>query len=547
MFLKILNFLFVLLEVLAIFNLIIIVHELGHFLAARWRGLVVEGFGVWFGKPLWQKKINGVTYSIGSIPAGGFVKLPQLAPMEAIEGETETPREQLKPISASDKIIVAFAGPLFSFGLAVLFALIVWVVGRPVGEAEATRTIGYVQEDSPAEKAGLKAGDEILEVDGRPVTRWQGFGADCIVWRIVRSEGETVPVKVKRGDRTLTLNPVPTKQEGGIFKRNGLRQIGIIPASTPMIAKVLPDSPAAKAGLQPDDLVTEVNGEKLFSVLAIDDYAKDHPDEPLTLTLLRGGKTGALPFSARGAKVGGVSENSPAQLSGLRKGDFVTAIDGHEVPDAEWVIEHIRKHPSQELTLAVLRGNEKKEFKVKPVLPVSGSKEPKIGVGFERFDGIGWDETGLFKIIHPRPGEQIRSGVMSIVNTLGALFSRKSDLKAQHLGGPLMIGRVYYHILQTKEGWRMALWFSVVFNVNLALLNLLPIPVLDGGHITLALVEAVRRKPVNLRALEIVQTACAMLLIGFMIYITYFDLSDLVGIRGKSEEIKFAPPSGQSR
>src|ERR1700749_1695737 len=105
----VLNFLVTVLEVILIFNLLIVVHELGHFLAARWRGLVIEKFGIWFGKPIWKKKINGVEYSLGCIPAGGFVALPQLAPMEVMEGKVETPRKQLPPISAVDKIIVAFA------------------------------------------------------------------------------------------------------------------------------------------------------------------------------------------------------------------------------------------------------------------------------------------------------------------------------------------------------------------------------------------------------------------------------------------------------
>src|ERR1043166_4916610 len=115
MVVKVLKFLVILLEVILIFNLLIIVHELGHFLAARWRGLVIEKFGIWFGKPIWKKKIGGVEYSLGSVPAGGFVALPQMAPMEVMEGKTDTPREQLPPISVLDKIIVAFAGPLFSF------------------------------------------------------------------------------------------------------------------------------------------------------------------------------------------------------------------------------------------------------------------------------------------------------------------------------------------------------------------------------------------------------------------------------------------------
>src|ERR1043165_1055720 len=132
----VLRVIFIVLEVLILFNLLIIVHELGHFLAARWRGLYIEGFGVWFGKPLWKKTVNGVQYSLGCIPFGGFVKLPQLAPMDIIEGEADVDRAQLPQISALDKIIVAFAGPLFSLLLALVFAGIVWAIGRPVGESE---------------------------------------------------------------------------------------------------------------------------------------------------------------------------------------------------------------------------------------------------------------------------------------------------------------------------------------------------------------------------------------------------------------------------
>ncbi len=97
-----------------------------------------------------------------------------------------------------------------------------------------------------------------------------------------------------------------------------------------------------------------------------------------------------------------------------------------------------------------------------------------------------------------------------------------------------MMMRAYYMMFESKEGWRLALWFSVVLNVNLALLNLLPIPVLDGGHITLALVEGVRRRPVNVRLLEIVQTACAVLIIGFMLFIMFFDVQDWIGQKGPS-------------
>src|SRR5580693_9297154 len=126
-----LHYVFVTFEVLLIFNLIIGVHELGHFLAARWRGLKIERFAIWFGKPIWKTKFRGVEYALGSIPAGGYVSLPQMAPMDIIEGKSDKPAESLPPISPLDKIIVALAGPLFSFGLAFAFAFVVWAVGKP--------------------------------------------------------------------------------------------------------------------------------------------------------------------------------------------------------------------------------------------------------------------------------------------------------------------------------------------------------------------------------------------------------------------------------
>src|SRR5947207_10553029 len=187
MFIDIARVILILVEVLVLFNLLIVVHELGHFLAARWRGLYIEKFGVWFGKPLWKKTINGVQYSLGSLPFGGFVALPQLAPMDIIEGKADVDRAKLAPISALDKIIVAVAGPLFSLLLALCFAGIVWVVGHPVGESDSTTVVGYVMPDSPAQKVGLQPGDKILEVDGKTVRVVHGVNQN-VRWDCVRSE-----------------------------------------------------------------------------------------------------------------------------------------------------------------------------------------------------------------------------------------------------------------------------------------------------------------------------------------------------------------------
>ena len=460
MLLHALRIIFILLEVVVLFNLLIVVHELGHFLAARWRGLVIEKFGVWFGKPLWKKTINGVEYSLGSLPLGGFVALPQLAPMDIIEGETETDRAKLPQVSALDKIIVAFAGPLFSLLLAVVFAAIVWGVGHPVSEADTTTVIGYVEPGSPAQKAGLQAGDKILQVDGKPVIRFSGMN-DSVTWNVIRSEGERILFVVERNGQRIKTDVTPYIAPSSGWRRKSVRQVLIYPATTPVIDQVQPKTPAATAGLQRGDIILGFNGHHIYSPVALGAYVESHPGAAVSLQVLRHGR----------------------QL----------------------------------------------EVSVTPqTLP--NEKTPRIG--------IAWDTSGRMSMTHPNPIEQVYNSVTSTLDTIGAVASPKSDVKLQHLSGPLGIFRIYYLLFENEWGWQLALWFSVILNVNLAILNMLPIPVLDGGHIVLALVEAVRRKPVNIRVLEVVQTGCAVLIIGYIAYISFFDVGDWIGDKREA-----APPN----
>src|SRR6266566_1931918 len=461
----------VIFEVLVIFNLLIVVHEIGHFLAARWRGLYVEKFGVWFGKPLWKKKIDGVQYSLGSLPFGGFVALPQLAPMDIIEGKADVDRAHLPPVSALDKIIVAVAGPFFSLLLAIVFAAIVWIVGYPVSESDTTTVVGYIMPDSPAEKVGLRPGDKILEVDGKRVTRFLGMN-DSVSWAVVRSEGETVPVKFERDGQVQTVQVEPYKAETRGWRRKSVRQLLILPAETAITEKVEPNTPAAAAGLRPRDIIRGFDQTPIYSPIAL--------------------------------------------------------------------LEYISKHPKDQLVLHVERDGASFDVPVKPtILPTEGEMKPRIG--------IRWDTTGIMSISHPNPIEQVYNSVTSTLKTIGAVASPKSDVRLQHLSGPIGIGRIYYLLFQNERGWQLALWFSVILNVNLAILNMLPIPVLDGGHIVLAIIESVRRRPVNMRVLEVVQTSCAVVIIGYMLYITFFDVQDLPFVRQKLDQLEAQSPTKNSQ
>ena len=451
---SVLKFLFICLEVILLFNLLIIVHELGHFLAARWRGLVVEKFAIWFGKPIWSKKINGVEYRLGSIPAGGYVAIPQLAPMEALEGRVEMDRSQLPAVKPLDKIIVAAAGPAFSLGLAFLMAVIVWFVGKPESESDST-IIGYIKPGGPAENAGLSVGDRILAVDGHPVNRFMG-GTDGVKWRVIRSEGETIAFQVERNGEVLTINSGWTKPATASWRRPALREVQIGPRIVPGIGFVIRGSVADKAGLEADDLIVAVNGKPIFNLEEIVPFLKENAGKSITLTVNRKGQM--LPIVLPVPSTTATNPNAPMDL------------------------------------------------------------------------GIDW---GRVVFSHPTPWSQVKDAATSIFRMVGALLSPKSDVKAAHFSGPVGIMRLYYQVFETNYGWQLALSLSVLINVNLAILNLLPFPVLDGGHILLAVIEGIRRKPINVRVLEAVQTACAVLLIGFMLYVTFFDVGDIFATRPK--------------
>ena len=244
--------------VVALFNVIIFVHELGHFLAAKWRGLRIDRFQIWFGKPLWKKEINGVQYGLGWLPAGGFVALPQMAPMEAVEGKnrdpgdpdtTETPLPPVKPL---DKIIVAFAGPLFSFLLALLSALVVMGVGKPKDTVEST-VIGYVAEDGVAH-GKLQVGDEILAVNG---TRAKGFlgspSFDSVRESIMLSEGDQIEFLVQRDGQEVAVTTQFNIPKTQWWERKGMRTVGIWVENRIVINFISESGPADRAGLQAGD------------------------------------------------------------------------------------------------------------------------------------------------------------------------------------------------------------------------------------------------------------------------------------------------------
>ena len=465
--------LWTLFQVIVLFNILIVVHELGHYWAAKWRGLKVEKFQIWFGKPIWKKKIKDVQWGLGWIPMGGFVALPQMAPMEMLEGKNEG-NEVLPPITPKDKIIVAFAGPLFSFGLAFVFALLVWGFGKPVREQLQSTVVGSVVPGMPAELAGVLPGDKILEIDGVKVHSFAGM-VDSVLERIIYSEGEQIVLLIERQGITepLEIRCGFTKEERPAHQRQDFRRIGVVPVSDAIVDVTIPNSPAEKAGLQRGDEILQANGQKLF---------------------------------------------------GRETLSFMIQEMGDEIKPIE---------------LVVLRNSENIKVSIVPEVPAQPKGNPAML-------GLQWQLPPMtIERPGPNPFTQIWNGATAIFRTLNALMPwHDADVSVSQMSSAVGIGKHYYDTLSDPVyGWRFAFVLSVLINVNLGMLNLLPLPVLDGGHIVMALYEWIFKSPLNIKLMEMLQFGCVLLLISFMIYVTWFDIGDLSNDNesGDPEPIVFSP------
>ncbi|MBR5888247.1 MAG: RIP metalloprotease RseP [Akkermansia sp.] len=451
----------VILLVIMFFNLMIFVHELGHFLAGRWRGAYIDRFQIWFGSPIWSKTINGVRWGIGWLPLGGFVSLPQMEDMEAIEGKADIPKD-LKPLKAIDKVIIAAAGPLFSLLLAYVFAVIVWGVGKPEAEVMGTR-IGYIVPESPAAQAGLLPGDKVLAVDGRTVSKWMG-NMEGVRELVAMSEGETIKLTIARpqadgSESTMQINCGYSVPETGWWQRSALRQIGVLPTQPAIVGELLPGSPAEQAGLQTGQTITAINGTAIYTPYAITEQA---------------------------------DKGAPMQLSLL--------------------------NPDGTTTTATIT----------PALPANWQGKE----GAHPILGFGWQQSAAkVDFTHPSPQAQINQSLKWMKDTLDKVCSPGSNIGMEHLSGPVGIGNHMYQMFQADNGvgWRLILWFAVVLNVNLAVLNILPLPVVDGGHVVLGFIEMIIRRPVKGWLLDWIMYGFIMLLMGFFVFVTFKDVGDMVG------------------
>ncbi|MDO8538980.1 MAG: RIP metalloprotease RseP [Opitutaceae bacterium] len=439
--------------VIVLFGGSIFVHELGHFLAARRRGAHVERFSIGFGPAIWSRRgRDGVEYRISWFPLGGYVLLPQLADLGALEGETETDVTKLPPVGYATKMIVFVAGALFNVLFAFALACIVWVIGQPVSSPLNSTTVAEIlptirtadgrEVVSPAVQAGLKSGDVIVAVDGEPVATFHDIVEHLALSSGWTKQGERETIfKIRRGDEVIDL-PIRPVLSGS----EKVRMVGFSTVAKLIVGRVVPGSVAEKSGLQPEDRFVAIADKPILTINQLVEGLRTNPGQPLPISIVRAG---------------------------------------------------------QPVTITLRRAKDAKD-------------DADVGIALK---------SGVI-YAHPTPFEQVGDCVVKTFRTLGALVNPRSDIGLSHLSGP--IGIISSFVDVSKAGLPFALWFTILVNINLAIFNLLPIPVLDGGQMLFATIGRLRGRPLPVNFIMTAQSVFIVLLFSMVLYVSVFDVRRIV-------------------
>jgi regulator of sigma E protease len=516
----------VILAFLFVIGVLVFIHELGHFLVAKWSGIRIEKFSLGFGKKILGFRHGETEYLISVLPLGGYVKM--------------------------------------------------------YGEGgEGNFIVDNVEPGSSAEKGGFKSGDKIVSIDGIDSLSFSR-------WRELESTIKANPEReytfvIERDEKKIRLNISPknlddikafsekeyirsfSNQSGwsrfrivvaGPFMNLALSflllpivfMLGIsVPAyleRPPVIGYVEPNSDASLAGFQKGDKLLEVNGEGLKTWRDANIAFQSNPSSLLMVKIERDGETKTLelksPSSPEGiatiglgesleAKVGSVGDRTPAQRAGLKKGDKIVTINGTEISDWYQMTSIIRQKANQEITITIEREGSRLDVKATPE-PLK--ENGQIGIGITLYRDEVLKKYGFFRSIFEGIKEAARlvtEITVLLFSFLYKLITGKISLgtAGKSIAGPLFIAKVSGSA--AESGLASLFQFMAFISINLGLINLFPIPMLDGGHVLYLAIESIRRRPLSQRTLEISQRIGFTFLIFIMFLAVYNDLSRLKG------------------
>ncbi len=539
---------------------LIFVHELGHFVAAKALGVKVLKFSIGFGPRIAGFRRRGTEYLVSALPLGGYVKMAGDDPGEEVPPEDRGHGFLEQP--PWKRLVIAFAGPAANlvFPVAIYFALGLSQNGSMV----AGPTLGTVFPGSAAAVAGLRPGDKVLAVTlpgGREVpVRYFAELRQLVAPR----PGDRLEFAVERGGERVAVPVVPAAEKDVSPLETTIRGvIGVTPAFP--AAVVAPALPGAAGPLEPFDLVVRAGGEPVRNLGELERIVGRAACAPVDLEVVRERavvlpgaplssyrtvKLAGVPTCADGRRaiaaadpnistfVADVTPGSPASQAGLRRGDAITAVNGRPVRsfrELNLLAPEFLAGKPVELVLAGGRSVEIVPVEQEYVDELTREVRTRVALGFFPEQRALVQPRALVAQEVPLsigPGEALGIAVERLaevvrLTALGIARIVQGDISFKTVGGPIMLFSIAAQAAQ--EGWESFLFKMALISVNLGLMNLLPIPVLDGGHIGATLVEVVTRRPLSLRAREIANLVGILLLVSLMIFVFKNDIVRLMG------------------
>src|ERR1700691_685310 len=436
--LSILHTIFVMAIVL---GFMILIHEFGHYAAAKYFGVRVEVFSIGFGKRLLGFKRGETDYRIAAIPLGGYVKMSGENPMDS---RSDDPGEFLNH-PRWQRFIIALAGPAMNIMLAVALLTGVYMTHYEYpAELDEPAVVGWVRPDSPAEKGGIKVGDKIVQVEDIQNPTWEQ-----VTIKEALSPNQPLQYEIEHDGKVTARTFVP-EPEG----RNQLGTMGWVPKESNVILSLVePGMPAEKAGIKVGDQILTANGQPIPVVQALIQMLKRTKDQPLDLVVLRHGQQ--LSFTVQPTFDQGASGQEPAYRIGI----------------------------------------------------ASASAKKVVQLNF----------TNALK----RSLSENKNSSVLILDLLRKMVQRKVSMR--QADGPIGIGSAVGEAAREK-GWTPLLGITAAISLNLGIMNLLPIPILDGGVILLLFVESLMQKEISLSIKERIYQAAFVFLVLFAVMVIYNDL-----------------------